>query len=77
MDQLCKGQAWLEHTMKMLGMTPWTYVGYTAFPNIDNKKILKETGLDIMEDEFKVFNLFLMSEQFYIYIFTFLQDDSY
>ena len=39
-------------------MTPWTYVGYAAFPNIDNKQswkeTLKETGLDIKEDEFMV-----------------------
>ena len=54
MEQLKKGQAWLEHIMKMLNMTPWTYVGYAAFPNIDNKNTLKETGLDIKEDEFKV-----------------------
>ena len=39
-------------------MTPWTYVGYAAFPNIDNKKTLKETGLDIMEDEFEVILVF-------------------
>ena len=40
--------------MNMLNMTPWTYVGYAVFPNIDSKNTLKETGLDLKEDEFKV-----------------------
>ena len=44
--------------MKMLNMTSWTYVGYAAFPNIDNKQslkeVLKETRLDIKEDKFEV-----------------------
>ena len=40
--------------MKMLNISTWTYVGYAAFPNIDNKQTLKETGLDIKEDENKV-----------------------
>ena len=44
--------------MKMLNMTPWTYVGYAAFPNIDNKITLEEMGLDIEEDKVKVTFIF-------------------
>ena len=54
-------------------MTPWTYVGFAAFPNIDNKQTLKETGLDIKEDEFKVtyFNyLNIFALHFYKMILT-------
>ena len=50
-------------------MTPWTYVGYAAFPNIDNKQTLKETGLDTKEDEFKV--TYFTIGTFLHYIFTF------
>ena len=58
--------------MKMLNMTPWTYVGYAAFPNIDNKQTLKETGLVKKEDELKViYFTILLSEQLCIYIFIF------
>ena len=55
--------------MKMLNMTPWTYVGYAAFPNVDNKQSLIETGLDIKEDEFKVtyfYYLNIFALHFYI-----------
>ena len=48
-------------------MTPWTYVGYAAFPNIDSKKTLNETGLDIKEDEFKVISSYFYCPD----IFTF------
>ena len=51
-------------------MTPWTYVGYVAFPNIDNKQTLKETGLDIKEDEFEVTYFYYLNN----FAFTFLQD---
>ena len=55
-------------------MTPWTYVGYAAFPNIDNKQTLKETlkdtGLDIKEDEFEVTYFYYLNN----FAFTFLQD---
>ena len=53
----------------MLNMTSWTYVGYAAFPNIDNKNTLKEMGLEIEEDKSKV-TFFLPSEHFNICIFT-------
>ena len=55
--------------MKMLNMTSWTYVGYAAFPNIDNNITLEEMGLDIDDDKFKVY-FFLLSEHFYIYFCT-------
>ena len=51
--QLEKGKVWLEHTMKMLHMKPWTYVGFAVFPNINNKNDLKLTGHVKTEDELK------------------------
>ena len=54
MEQLEKGQAWLAHSMKMLGMKPWSYVGFAVFPNIDKRKSLEETGLVKNEDKSKV-----------------------
>ena len=53
-------------------MTPWTYVGYAAFPNIDNKHALKEVGLDIEEDKFKVTYFYYLN----IFTFAFVLDDS-
>ena len=50
MEQLEKGQAWLGHSMKMLGMRPWSYVGFAVFPNIT----LEETGLVKHEIKSKV-----------------------
>ena len=52
--QLEKGREWLEHVMRMLNMDPWTYVGFVAFPNIDNREALKEAGLVKHEKELKV-----------------------
>ena len=54
MEQLEKGEVWLAHSMEMLGMKPWTYVGFAVFPNIANRKTLVETGLFKQEDESKV-----------------------
>ena len=54
MEQLKKGQAWLAHTMEMLGMKPWNYVGFAVFPNIPNRKTLVKTELFKQEDESKV-----------------------
>ena len=54
MEQLEKGQAWLAHTMKILGIKPWNYVGFAVFPNIDNRKTLVATGLVKNEDKSKV-----------------------
>ena len=54
MEQLEKGQAWLGHSMKMLGMKPWSYVGFAVFPNITNRETLGETGLVKPEDKSKV-----------------------
>ena len=56
MEQLKKGEVWLAHTMKMLGMKPWTYSGFAVFPNIPNRKTLTEAekGLFKQEDESKV-----------------------
>ena len=56
MEQLEKGQAWLENSMKMLGMKPWSYVGFAVFPNIDNRKTLEATGVGRKEDKSKVNN---------------------
>ncbi len=56
MEQLKKGEVWLVHTMEMLGMKPWTYVGFAVFPNIPNRKTLVETGLFKQKDESKVKN---------------------
>ena len=54
LEQLEKGEVWLAHTMEMLGMRPWNYVGFAVFPNIPNRKTLLETGLFKQEDESKV-----------------------
>ena len=54
MDQLEKGQSWLAHTMKILGIKPWNYVGFAVFPNIANRKTIEETGLVKHEDKSKV-----------------------
>ena len=53
-EQLEKGKAWLAHTMKMLGMKPWNYVGFVVFPNINNRETLEETGLVQHGDKSKV-----------------------
>ena len=53
-EQLEKGQAWLAHTMKMLGMKPWRYAGFAVFPNIADIKTLEETGLFKNKDMSKV-----------------------
>ena len=54
MEQLEKGEVWLAHSMKMLGMKPWSYVGFAVFPNIDNRKTLEATGVGKKEDKSKV-----------------------
>ena len=54
MEQLEKGQMWLAHSIQMLGMKPWSYVGFAVFPNIDNRKSLEERGLVKNEDKTKV-----------------------
>ena len=53
-SQLEKGKVWLDHVMRMLNMNPWTRVGFVAFPNIDNRKALKEAGLAQQEKDLKV-----------------------
>ena len=53
-EQLEKGKTWLAHTMKLLNMKPWNYVGFAAFPNIDDKNTLKATGIVKQKDDFKV-----------------------
>ena len=50
MEQLEKGEVWLLHSMKMLGMKPWSYVGFAVFPNIENRETLKASGLVKKED---------------------------
>ena len=52
--QLEKGQVWLEHVMRMLKMDHWTYVGFVAFPNIDNRQALIDTGFVRQEKDLKV-----------------------
>ena len=54
MNQLKKGKLWLEHVMRMLNLDPWTYVGFVAFPNIDNREALRKAGLVKQEREAKV-----------------------
>ena len=54
MEQLEKGNAWLAHSMKMLGMKPWSHVGFVVFPNIVNRKSLEETVLVKNEHKSKV-----------------------
>ena len=54
MEQLEKGEIWLAHTLKMLEMKPWNYVGFAVFPNILDRKSLMETGLFKQDDESKV-----------------------
>ena len=54
MEQLEKGQAWLAHSMKILGMEPWSYVGFAVFPNIANRETLEKTGLVQHGDNSKV-----------------------
>ena len=54
MEQLEKGHVWLVHSMKMLGIQPWSYVGFAIFPNIANRKTLEETGLFKIEDTSRV-----------------------
>ena len=54
MEQLDKGKVWLAHTMQMLNMKPWNYVGFAVFPNVDNMETLQETGLLKTENDFKV-----------------------
>ena len=54
MNQLEKGKEWLKHIMKMLNIKPWKNVGFVAFPNIDNKEALIETGMVMTDEELKV-----------------------
>ena len=69
MEQLEKGQTWLAHSMKMLGMEPWSYVGFAVFPNIANRKSLEETGLVKNEDKNKVkHQIYLCKKCFTSYI---------
>ena len=66
MEQLEKGQAWLAYSMKMLGMKPWSYVGFAVFPNIDNRESLEETGLVKNEDKSKVKPKYFFCENVYL-----------
>ena len=54
MEQLEKGEVWLAHSMKMLGLKQWNFVGFAVFPNIDNRKTLVAIGLVKNEDKSKV-----------------------
>ena len=73
MEQLEKGEVWLAHSMKMLDMKPWFYVGFSVFPNIDNRKTLEATGLVKNEDKSKVNHQFkdiTVTESLFIKILT-------
>ena len=37
-------------------MKPWNIFGFVVFPNIDNRKALRDAGLVLTEDELKVSN---------------------
>ena len=53
-EQLGKGKSFLHHSMKMIGIKPWNYVGVVCFPNLEKRESLKEAGAVINEDELKV-----------------------
>ena len=53
-EQLGKGRAFLQHSMNMLGIKPWKYVGVVCFPNLDKRESLKEAGAVNDKDELKV-----------------------
>ena len=37
-DQLAKGEEWFSNTLsKIVELQNWTYVGFIAFPNLENK----------------------------------------
>ena len=40
--------------MKMLELNSWTYVGFVAFPNVENRGALSEAGLVIPDNLLKV-----------------------
>ena len=53
-EQLQKGEEFLHHTMKMMGMQPWKYVGFVCFPNLENRKALQFAEAVNDKDELKV-----------------------
>ena len=53
-EQLQKGEEFLHHTMKIMDMQPWKYVGFVCFPNMENREDLTRAGVVNDEDELKV-----------------------
>ena len=53
-EQLQKGKAFLNHSMKTMGIMGWNYVGVICFPNLENRKALQDAEAVNDEDELKV-----------------------
>ena len=46
--QLAKGEKWFRNTLSpIIGLKQWNYVGFVAFPNLENKGVLKKMGIHI------------------------------
>ena len=44
--QLAKGEEWFRNTLSpIVGLQHWTYVGFIAFPNLEDKGVLKRSGI--------------------------------
>ena len=61
-EQLGKGKSFLKHSMIMMGIKPWNYVGVVCFPNLDKRESLKEAGALKNEDELKVLRKKIVSQ---------------
>ena len=53
-EQLEKGEDFLRNLMNTMGLTPWKYVGFVCFPNLENRKALQVAEVVNDEDELKV-----------------------
>ena len=72
MNQLEKGKEWLKHIIKFLNIKPWKNVGFVAFPNIDNKETLIDTGMVITDEELKVCVCVYVQNLIYTYLVALL-----
>ena len=51
--QLAKGEEWFRNTLSpIVGLQQWNYVGFIAFPNLENKGVLKRN--EILIDKAKL-----------------------
>ena len=53
-EQLEKGEDFLRNLMNTMGLTPWKYVGFVCFPNLENRKALQFAEAVNDKDELKV-----------------------